>query len=77
VKKEFAEFVPGGDKYYNDLVEIDWASPASSLVLLEHRRYHTENIQDDQDYWMNYKLTTNTGVDSVFGGADWSTQNRH
>ena len=75
VKKEFAEW--GGDKFYNDLVEIDWASPASSLVLLEHRRYYTENIQDDQDYWMNYKLTTSTGVDSPSGGADWSTQNRH
>jgi len=77
VKKEFVERDPNGDNLYHDLVEIDWASPASSLVLLEDRRYNTENLQDDHAQWMNYKLTTNTGVDSVFGGADWSTQNRH
>ena len=75
MKKEFAEW--SGDNFYNDLVEIDWASPASNLVLLEHRRYNTENIQDDHDQWINYKLTTNTGFETPHLGNPYMRQNRH
>ena len=52
VKKEFAEW--SGNKFYNDLVEIDWASPSSKLDVVEHRRFYTANLDDDQAYWMNF-----------------------
>ena len=78
VKREFVESDPATNSdLYHDLVEIDWDSPASSMVVLEDRRYNTDDLQDDHAQWMNYKFTTNTGVNSNYGGADWSLQNRH